>query len=398
VTGKGVHTVIGIINQPWDGPQERVGEILERELAATPAYESFTVVVAFAKESGVAGLQDHIRRFLAQGYGVEAFVGIDALGTSREALQVLLDIGVPTHVFHNPGSTFHPKLYLLESGRRVSAIIGSSNLTLGGLYTNCELGVLLQLDLTVKVDAAVHARLRDVVTVLRASPNTKDLTPELLEELTARGLLGIETGDEAAAEGLAERPEAARQRRRQGAAIFPRTPVPPPPRTWRRPGVPVPTAGLPGLAVGAAQFVMVFGTRDARRRPGYSREIYVPIAARNAEPAFWRWPGNYVRATGTAGTYDERRVNILVQMQGGPTLVENVRIYYYHERDEFRLNCAELVDQSLPGDLLVLELPEERVPNVDYTGSTIPQGSPAYPIYSRIAVHRASPQKRWGYA
>jgi len=385
--------MVDIINQPWDGPRERVGDVLQRELAAHGRYNSLTIVVAFVKQAGVTALRNEIQRFLAHGNGVEAFVGIDALGTSREALQLLLDMGATVHVFHNPGSTFHPKLYLLESGKHAFAIVGSSNLTTGGLYTNYELGVQLSLNLADQADLAVYARLQAVIDTLRAAPNTKDVTPELLQELTARGMLGSETAEETDAEADVER----RRRRRANAAVFPRTPVPPPPRT-AAPAAAAPPAGLRGPAIGATQFVMILGSRDTRTQPGYSPDIFVPLAARDAEPTFWRWPETYVRVA-AIGTYDEKRVNILVHAPSGPRLVGGVRLYYYHERSEFRLNCGELVEQANAGDLLVLELPADLAPNVDYVGTVVPQRSPAFSTYHRIAVNRvANSPKRWGYA
>ena len=392
--------MVSIINQPWDGPQERVGDLLDRELANVDRYTSFTLVVAFAKQRGAAAFRSHIQRFLAQGRGVEAFVGIDALGTSREALELLLDTGATVHIFHNPGFTFHPKLYLLEGHHRAFAIVGSSNLTPGGLYTNYELGVQIALDLTVPEDAALHARLRGVVDLLRASPNCKDLSPDFLAELVERGLLGAETTEEAEGEAQAERFSTARRARQQAMAVFPRTPVPPPPRTVGfRVRAPAPAPGLPGLAIPASHFVMVLGIRDTRTRPGFSPDIFIPLAARDAEPAFWRWPGNYVRVQQTAGNYDERRVNILVQTPAGPVLAEGVRVFYYQERSEFRLNCSQLVQQAEPGDLLVIELPSDGPPNVDYLGSVVRRSDPAFPAYSTLAANPVPrSRKRWGYA
>lgn len=45
----------------------------------------------------------------------------------------------------NPGSgsTYHPKVYLGRSGRKVHAVVGSANLT-GGLATNVEVGVVMR--------------------------------------------------------------------------------------------------------------------------------------------------------------------------------------------------------------------------------------------------------------
>ena len=46
-------------------------------------------------------------------------------------------------VFHNPlPHTFHPKLYLFKSDDHAEMVMGSGNLTEGGLYTNYEAGCL----------------------------------------------------------------------------------------------------------------------------------------------------------------------------------------------------------------------------------------------------------------
>lgn len=42
-----------------------------------------------------------------------------------------------------PDVTFHPKLYLFEGEQECSALVGSSNLTSGGLFTNMEAGCVL---------------------------------------------------------------------------------------------------------------------------------------------------------------------------------------------------------------------------------------------------------------
>jgi hypothetical protein len=64
--------------------------------------------------------------------------------TGGAALSVAAGMGAQVRVL-NPGSgsTYHPKVYLGRTGRRVSAFVGSANLT-GGLATNVEVGVVLR--------------------------------------------------------------------------------------------------------------------------------------------------------------------------------------------------------------------------------------------------------------
>lgn len=56
-----------------------------------------------------------------------------------EALDEMLRIGFTCKVAHNSSSfIYHPKLYLFENVQSYSVIIGSGNLTTGGLVYNDE--------------------------------------------------------------------------------------------------------------------------------------------------------------------------------------------------------------------------------------------------------------------
>jgi HKD family nuclease len=386
-----------IVNQPWDGPNARVGDILQQQKAiSTRRYTALHIAVAFAKRAGIMALAEPIRQLTALNNGVEAFVGIDVQGTSREALQELLDLGVTTYIFHNPAATFHPKLYLFEGPAWAFAIIGSSNLTAGGLYTNYELGLEIELNLATPRDTVIHEELRSVFEKLRTARNTAVLTPSLLKELNDRDMLGAERGNDSIAEARTED----RVRRPSVGGLFPRTPVPPAPRRILRTAEPEEgertdlTTGIP------SQFVLLLGNRDAVRRPGYSPDIFIPLRARDAEPAFWRWNHGFVRVPQTKGSFLERRLDILVEQPIGRSSPQTgVRLYFYAERAEFRLNCGALVRQALPGDLLVIELPHNGDIGIDYIASIVKQGTQEFTELSMIATKTVpNSPKRWGYA
>ena len=78
---------------------------------------------------------------------VRLFVGVDLHGTSLEALDALLGAGIETYVVYSPNSVlFHPKVYVIEGPKKTRAIIGSSNLTRGGLFQNVEASVSVVFD------------------------------------------------------------------------------------------------------------------------------------------------------------------------------------------------------------------------------------------------------------
>jgi len=108
--------------------------------------QQIRVLSAFASGAAVESLEPLFDVFLADGNSVEIIVGIDRGGTDREAIKRLLALQsayptqVKAYVFQAPSrkAIFHPKLYLYGHGKFLSAVIGSSNLTLGGLAHNFE--------------------------------------------------------------------------------------------------------------------------------------------------------------------------------------------------------------------------------------------------------------------
>lgn len=111
-------------------------------------YHSFTCVVAFASRDAVSALSPYIQEAKRAGWSIKIVVGIDQGGTSAQALEELLSLGVSAQILHfdNPGSSviFHPKIYLFEGSDCYSAIIGSNNLTINGLARNMECATLIK--------------------------------------------------------------------------------------------------------------------------------------------------------------------------------------------------------------------------------------------------------------
>ena len=128
-------------------------EIIEQFL--DPGITDVEGIFAFASANGVIGLLDDpaFRAFVSRGGTVRVLVGLDAV-TDHRALQALLDASnsygprfVP-HVFKSeqPG-LFHPKMV---RGRRDDEsgvlLVGSGNLTPGGLRDNIEAYSVLRFD------------------------------------------------------------------------------------------------------------------------------------------------------------------------------------------------------------------------------------------------------------
>lgn len=129
-----------LINQPFNG---QLGNRLI-ELINSQNYHTMDIVVAFAKNSGVLRMKDAIEKFRGLGGKVNIYVGIDMKVTTYEALTNLLSCTDSLNIIHTEkGQTFHSKIYQFKGEHGNIFIIGSNNLTSGGLWTNFESAIVL---------------------------------------------------------------------------------------------------------------------------------------------------------------------------------------------------------------------------------------------------------------
>ena len=71
-------------------------------------------------------------------------VGISEGGATRQGLELVRSLADDAYLFHDvSGRTFHPKVYLGESDARTALLIGSHNLSAGGVYFNYEAGLVV---------------------------------------------------------------------------------------------------------------------------------------------------------------------------------------------------------------------------------------------------------------
>jgi HKD family nuclease len=133
LTGQGC--LMKLMNQPFSG---QLGSYLI-ELLDSQDYQVLNIVVAFAKNSGVLRIKDSLKRFRDRGGIVNIYVGVDLDVTSYDALTVLLLHTDSLNVVHaEKGQTFHSKIYQFLGQDKGLVVVGSHNLTAGGLWTNLK--------------------------------------------------------------------------------------------------------------------------------------------------------------------------------------------------------------------------------------------------------------------
>ncbi|MEK6616787.1 MAG: phospholipase D family protein [Bacteroidota bacterium] len=134
---------------------DSVGNQLIKFLSDTD-FHTFTGISAFASQAGVNGLAKHIASAKKHLNIITIVTGVDQKGTSKEALEALLKLNINSYVFYQPSYTiFHPKIYLFEGAEKSELIIGSSNLTAQGLFTNVEASLLISIDNSVESDKKI---------------------------------------------------------------------------------------------------------------------------------------------------------------------------------------------------------------------------------------------------
>jgi len=130
-----------------------------------PAIVEITIVVAWARFRGLARIREPLSRFRARGGTATTVVGIDEGGATAPGLKAACDRFDAAYIFHDDNQrTFHPKIYLGQGAATAVLLVGSSNLTPGGLFSNYEASTRFTFDLP---DEAGHVALTGALASIR---------------------------------------------------------------------------------------------------------------------------------------------------------------------------------------------------------------------------------------
>lgn len=244
---------------------------------------SFWLLAAWAQESGLNQLRPIISGVRQRGGRAEAVLGVDQGIATYEGLRLALEVFDDVYLFHDGDRTFHPKLYAIENDTQSRIVIGSGNVTEGGLYRNFEASTAVDLDRSDPLDESLRLKARGYFEAFIASGMpSRRLDRRLLRELRDGG----------AVLPAAERRRQERDRRRREQPLLRRVfgprvsglpgapPAQRPPRTQRRGA-----RGGRGAGAGAGTGAGVIGTgsvtaswwkkltiSDAMRKPAASHQ------------------------------------------------------------------------------------------------------------------------------
>ena len=415
------------------GPTKPAIEAIRKAQAGTKTARA-TVLVAWARLSGVALFLDALGSAAGK---TRVAVGMAGAGTSAEALSYLTAHCAEVYVFHkHHRQTYHPKVYCFDySGqppKQSELLVGSSNLTGGGLFSNFEANLVSSLRPTnSKPDLETWLSVMSAFDEVSKSPYSELISDDArIQVLLNEGYLSTEarlrrrsTEDGAsAAKGGARRgkPEAPPPK-----LVIPA--LPPPTFTFTDPTTaPVSQRvgsgaeqanpqDLPFLADGRF-FVRTLTANDVAKILDKQVGTFEPdlgVTARNVLPGFWGWPEKFISVTRTktrlewaasARAFSSRKPQgVAIEFmqwfrasRGSPKSTER----QHAAEHRFRIGPKSNFESALPKgfgvtSILVIERTQQRE-DYDFRISVYAKDEPEYKDFVRyLTVTR--PGHQYGY-
>jgi HKD family nuclease len=407
-----------------------IGHKLLAELRSS-RWDEFRAAVAFCRKSGADYLDGPLRRFTRRGGQVSLSIGNDEHGTSFEGVNQLLGAVGPAHeiwLVLDPEAvggahpSFHPKVYLFVAhddqgqAERALAIIGSSNLTRGGLFVNHEASAIWEPDLN---DSHDRREFNSLLKNLKAWHGPRlgmatRLDIRTLESLEASGDLPSEAQIRKTRSRLA-RPGRPRAHRRRSSKST--RPVPPRrPKTVGPPAVERPSRARsrrrpsrrPPRAPGATSRYHALHIDIAKAN---KTEIYLARAPLNDDPAFFGWPfrGRTKPKPGSAGGLPQPQrfaaVSLEVIDASGRTAHikrrHSMKMWRYTQgasaNDDFRLGVPADILRELP-PRCILEMHRSQTGALDYKMRFLQPGSTDWrKARARTTTRLPNSRRRYGW-
>lgn len=157
-------------------------------------------MVAFAKTSGFLFFQKNLEMALAAGLEARFAIGLSFFLTEPKLLRALLKLDGKNKFslyISNTSATFHPKIYALSDGNRCTVVIGSANLTQGGLQDNYEASALID-DPEGQLMASVSSHIDELIAervLVRATSASINKYERLYTTHKAQQLLAMRRAD-----------------------------------------------------------------------------------------------------------------------------------------------------------------------------------------------------------
>jgi HKD family nuclease len=155
-------------------------------------FNSFFGISAFASSAGVSFLSKFIDDAKRTFASLTLIVGVDEQGTAKEALYKIQALEISSFIFfQKEPPIFHPKIYLFEGDNDTALILGSSNFTARGLFSNVESSLLIEFNRLDNDGQNLIASIKDYYRGLfdLSDPNLFPINPEIIEDFVKKGIV-----------------------------------------------------------------------------------------------------------------------------------------------------------------------------------------------------------------
>jgi len=382
---------------PLDQPlsNHRLIDDLKETLNSTSIYSDLRIAVAYAKSGVISRLEDELRNWMAAGNSITAYIGIDQKVTSKEALLLANSIFNNAYIINHKSVTFHPKVYAFKGQNSGKVILGSNNLTSGGLETNFEAAAIITYDLTNPDDSTAFNEYWDSLSELNNIDHgiSAHLTEELIDQLDKNNLLANELRTPGAITNSTPY---------QSRDVFLNTifsskfTVAQPRRTIKKKAVVKKKASKKtikrDLPHNENKEVPDYSNESFESfiiqiKPHHNGEIFLSKTAVNEKPEFFSYPFNGLTTPKNPAnpSYPQLNpdpiVNILVYGEEAKLLISinkyPLNTVYYSTKSEIRITCSQIVEFAPEYSVLIMSKPKNKSP-IDYEMVIHTPDSPFY--------------------
>ena len=356
--------------------EKTAGEEIAKTLKSGK-YSDFKVAVAYSRNSGISRIYNELSDFSNNGGITSVIAGIDQNNTSYQALVNLKTFAKNNLFIHHDKNfdiTFHPKVYLFGNREIEKIIVGSSNFTAGGFFLNYEANIDVTLDNS-KNAKDFQKQVVDYWDGLLQDVNTKKCDLSFLKKLLDGGAVIDE------------------QKQKPFKEIIEKisTDLPFVRKKRIKPLPPIVAASSVVVPPLKGNFAMTLSGFDVSAKSS-DPVILIPLASLRMFPLFWNWPFLY---TDSGAGYPQLYATANINIDGRILKDHHIRIYYYDQKKEFRLQCEPIKRNGSKGDIIIIQKKLNKP--LEFEIELIRVNSKKYKALNPLLINKVSPQKQFAY-
>ncbi|EID0032978.1 phospholipase D family protein [Vibrio alginolyticus] len=381
-----LQNILSPLHQPL--AKFRLIDLIKDTLSQSDIYNDFIIAVAYAKSGILKELKEHISEWKKNEGKITALVGIDQKVTSKESLLFIEENFDKSFIVNLKGTTYHPKIYIFKGPNDARVVIGSNNLTSGGLETNFESAIAVDFNLLDESDKNEFNSFYQSINSIHSDEHgiVAEITKELIEKLDENNLLSREV----IIPGVASEMSESFRRHQILDDIF-------------KSNISVVKATRSQVTKTSKKSEPVKSSSKSDKikknnsstlyiqiTPHHNGEIFLSKLAVNENPEFFAFPftGQTTPKKASSKPYPQREpdpiVNIRVYGESNKELLKlesyPLNTVFYETKGEIRITCSNLVGITPEYSILIMSS-VSSAPYIDYEMVIHTPDSPYYEQY-----------------